>query len=414
MAFSLSPIGNEQQVDSNGAPLSGGLIYTYLAGSTTPAPTYTDNTGGTPQANPIVLNTLGRPASPIWLTDGVSYKFILTSSAGAQQWTIENITGVSSSTPTQDEWVLQSTVPTYISATQFSVPGDQTATFTVGRRVRAVCTGGVRYGYISVSAFTTLTTVTLVIDSGSLDSGLSAVSVGLLSSDNSSVPWVKTSGSGLSVQGNLSVAGSTSLSGNAANALQAVPKQQLDAAISTEVTNRNSAISAAVLPSTIAPTLFVEAAVQLSTSGTAINFTGIPSWAKRVTMLLAGVSTNGSSRLQVQVGDTASGSYLTTGYSCLTSSIIPASAQGTQAYTDGAALYSASAAGSVWQARITFSRVSAANGVWVFDGLAARSDTSGLAQLVGGINVIGSLDKIRLTTAGGDTFDAGQVNVTWE
>lgn len=231
MAFSLSPIGNEQQVDSNGAPLSGGLIYTYLAGSTTPAPTYTDNTGGTPQANPIVLNTLGRPASPIWLTDGVSYKFILTSSAGAQQWTIENITGVSSSTPTQDEWVLQSTVPTYISATQFSVPGDQTATFTVGRRVRAVCTWGVRYGYISVSAFTTLTTVTLVIDSGSLDSGLSAVSVGLLSSDNSSVPWVKTSASGLTVRGTLTVTGATTLAGNAASALQAVPKQQLDAAV---------------------------------------------------------------------------------------------------------------------------------------------------------------------------------------
>lgn len=231
MAFSLSPIGNEQQVDSNGAPLSGGLIYTYLAGSTTPAPTYTDNTGGTPQANPIVLNTLGRPASPIWLTDGVSYKFILTSSAGAQQWTIENITGVSSSTPTQDEWVLQSTVPTYISATQFSVPGDQTETFTVGRRVRAVCTGGVRYGYISVSAFTTLTTVTLVIDSGSLDSGLSAVSVGLLSSDNSSVPWLKSSASGLTVQGTLTVTGATTLAGNAASALQAVPKQQLDAAV---------------------------------------------------------------------------------------------------------------------------------------------------------------------------------------
>lgn len=231
MAFSLSPIGNEQQVDSNGAPLSGGLIYTYLAGSTTPAPTYTDNTGATPQANPIVLNTLGRPASPIWLTDGVSHKFILTSSAGVQQWTIENITGVSSSTPTQDEWVLQSTVPTYISATQFSVPGDKTAAFTVGRRVRAVCTGGVRYGYISVSAFTTLTTVTLVIDSGSLDSGLSAVSVGLLSSDNSSVPWVKTSGSGLTVQGTLTVTGATTLAGNAASALQAVPKQQLDAAV---------------------------------------------------------------------------------------------------------------------------------------------------------------------------------------
>ena len=414
MALSLSPIGNEQQVSSNGAPLSGGLLYTYLAGSTTPAPTYTDSTGTTPQANPVVLNTLGRPTDPIWLTDGVAYKFVLTSSTGVAQWTIDNITGVSSSIPTQDEWVLQSTVPTYINATQFSVPGDQTSTFTVGRRVRAVCTAGVRYGYISVSAFTTLTTITLVLDADTLDSGLSAVSVGLLSSVNSSMPWLKSSATGLTAQGALTVAGTTTLAGNAASALQAVPKQQLDASVSAETAARTAAIAAAVLPSTIAPTLFVEATAQASTSGTAINFTGIPSWAKRVTMLLKAVSTNGTSRLLVQIGDTGSGGYLSTGYSCLTSGIIPASAQGTQSTADGASLYNASAAAGAWDARVTFSRVSAASGNWVFDGTAGLSSNSGLYHMVGGIQISGSLDKIRLTTAGGDMFDAGQVNVTWE
>lgn len=408
MAFSLSPIGNEQQANSNGAPLSGGLLYTYLAGSTTPAPTYTDSTGTTPQANPVVLNTLGRPANPIWLTDGVAYKFVLTSSTGVAQWTIDNITGVSSSIPTQDEWILQSTVPTYINATQFSVPGDQTSTFTVGRRVRAVCTAGVRYGYISVSAFTTLTTITLVLDADTLDSGLSAVSVGLLSSVNSSMPWLKSSATGLTAQGALTVAG------NAASALQAVPKQQLDASVSAETAARTAAIAAAVLPSTIAPTLFVEATAQVSTSGTAINFTGIPSWAKRVTMLLYGVSTNGTSRLLVQIGDTVSGAYHTTGYVCLTSGIIPAGAVGTQSTADGASLYNVSAAAGSWDARVTFSRVSAASGNWVFDGIAERSDNSGLYHIVGRRAISGFLDKIRLTTAGGDTFDAGQVNVTWE
>jgi len=188
MAFSLSLIGNEQQLDSNGAPLSGGLLYTYVAGSTTPAPTYTDSTGGTPQANPIVLNSLGRPASPIWLADGSSYKFVLTTSTGVAQWTIDEVTGVSSSTPVQDEWVLQSSTPTYINATQFSIAGDQTSTYTVGRRVRTVNTGGVYYGYISASVFGSVTTVTVVLDSGSLDAGLSAASVGLLNADNLSIP----------------------------------------------------------------------------------------------------------------------------------------------------------------------------------------------------------------------------------
>jgi len=229
MALSLSPIGNEQQVSTAGAPLSGGLLYTYLAGSTTPAPTYTDSTGATPQANPIVLNTLGRASNPVWLTDGTAYKFVLTTAAGVSQWTIDNVTGVSSSTPTQDEWISQSSTPTYIGATQFSVAGDQTATFTVGRRIKAVCTGGVRYGYISVSAYTTLTTITVVLDSGSLDSGISVVSVGLLASANSSMPWIKSSATGLTVQGPLTASSTVTLAANAATALEAVTKQQMEA-----------------------------------------------------------------------------------------------------------------------------------------------------------------------------------------
>lgn len=59
MALYLSPIANDQQIDANGDPLVGGKIYTYLAGSSTPAATYTDSTGITAQANPIILNSLG-------------------------------------------------------------------------------------------------------------------------------------------------------------------------------------------------------------------------------------------------------------------------------------------------------------------------------------------------------------------
>lgn len=175
-----------------------------------------------------------------------------------------------------------------------------------------------------------------------------------------------------------------------------------------------SAAAAAVVPATLVPTLFVEGTDQASTSGIAINFTGIPSWAKEVIILLNGVSTNGTSRLLVQVGDTGSGTYRTTGYVCLTSGIIPASAQGTQNYTDGASLYSATAASGAWYGRVTFSRVSASPGNWVFDGIAGLSSNTGLYNVVGSIQVAGSLDKIRLTTAGGtDTFDAGQVNITY-
>jgi hypothetical protein len=186
---------------------------------------------------------------------------------------------------------------------------------------------------------------------------------------------------------------------------QAANKGQMDTAIST-------AVSTAVVPSTLAPTLFVEGTAQGTASGTARNFTGIPSWAREVTVLLKAVSTNGTSRLLVQVGGTSSGTYLTSGYTCLTSGTLPAGVQGTAAYTDGASLFNASAAAGAWDARLVFSRVSSASGNWVFSGVAGLSSNSGLYHIVGGIQVTGSLDKIRITTAGGvDVFDAGQANI---
>lgn len=190
MAFFLSPIGNEQQFDANGAPLNAGRIYTYLAGSTTPTATYTDNTGGTQQANPIILNSLGLPASPIWLGGGITYKFVIKDSADVTLRTVDNISGINDTTATQTEWVSSGFVPTFISTVSFSVPGDQTGTLQIGRRLRTQNAAGLIYSRITNSVFAaTITTVTVVNDSGVLDSGLSVVSYGLLASTNNSIPY---------------------------------------------------------------------------------------------------------------------------------------------------------------------------------------------------------------------------------
>jgi len=69
-----------QALDNLGNPLSGGLLYTYSAGTTTPYSTWTDSTLGTPNANPIILNSAGRPPNEIWF-DSSSYKFVLMDSA---------------------------------------------------------------------------------------------------------------------------------------------------------------------------------------------------------------------------------------------------------------------------------------------------------------------------------------------
>jgi len=189
MSFFLSPIGNSQQFDANGNPLNAGRIYTYLAGSTTPTATYTDNTGATPQANPIILNSLGLSASPIWLNGGITYKLVIKDSNDVILRTVDNVSGINDITATQTEWVSSGFVPTYISATSFSVPGDQTGTLQIGRRLRTQNTSGTVYSTISNSVFAAaITTVTVVNDSTTLDSGLSIVSYGVSAPISPSLP----------------------------------------------------------------------------------------------------------------------------------------------------------------------------------------------------------------------------------
>jgi len=100
MAVNLSPVGGvaAQFFTNTGAVLTGGKIYTYLAGTTTPATTYTSSQGTTPWTNPIVLDAAGRVSGSgeIWLTDGINYKFVLKDSNDVLIATYDNITGINS------------------------------------------------------------------------------------------------------------------------------------------------------------------------------------------------------------------------------------------------------------------------------------------------------------------------------
>ena len=88
----LSPVGNGQQFfDNSGNILSGGLIYQYQAGSSTPLATYTTNAGTIANSNPIILNSAGRCDNEIWMQTGYSYKFILQTSTGTTLQTLDNL-----------------------------------------------------------------------------------------------------------------------------------------------------------------------------------------------------------------------------------------------------------------------------------------------------------------------------------
>lgn len=106
MSVNLSPLAGAgwQFFDDNGSPLTGGKLYTYAAGTSTPQPTYTSSNGLTPNANPIILDAAGRTPSEVWLTNNVSYKFVLKSSTDVLIGTYDDIQGVND-TPGLDSFV---------------------------------------------------------------------------------------------------------------------------------------------------------------------------------------------------------------------------------------------------------------------------------------------------------------------
>lgn len=97
MTVSLSPFYGVagQLFDDNGNPLAGGRIETYLAGTNTNTATYTTSAGNIAHSNPIVLDGAGRvPSGQIWLSSGISYKFVVKDSAGALIGTFDNVQGI--------------------------------------------------------------------------------------------------------------------------------------------------------------------------------------------------------------------------------------------------------------------------------------------------------------------------------
>lgn len=88
MTTTLFPYPVFRAFDANAVPLAGGLLYSYAAGTTTPLATYTDESGDTPNANPVVLDSTG--SANVWLANA-AYKLVLKDASGTTQWTVDNI-----------------------------------------------------------------------------------------------------------------------------------------------------------------------------------------------------------------------------------------------------------------------------------------------------------------------------------
>ena len=207
----INPYSSRQYTNASGIPYTGAKLFIYTAGTSTKYTTTKDQAGTSNHTNPIILNSRGEPADgsgaaqAIWQTGGDKVKLVLAPSTDTDPpvsaiSTWDNLQGVNDSSITQDQWV-SGPAPTYVGATSFTLIGDKTSDFNVGRRLRSTNTAGTIYSTILTSVYTTLTTVTVRNDSGTLDSGLSAVSYGLLSATNNSIPGGDRKGLNLYSQG---------------------------------------------------------------------------------------------------------------------------------------------------------------------------------------------------------------------
>ena len=149
---------------------------------------------------------------------------------------------------------------------------------------------------------------------------------------------------------------------------------------------------------------------QASTSGTSIDFTSIPSWVKRITVMFSGVSTNGTSPLAVQIGD---GSISATGYVGSVGTTGAQTGVGLWPTTYMAATVSCLAAQTM-SGTVTLTLVS--SNTWISAGVVAFSASDRSAHVSGFTKTLSTtLDRVRITTSGGtDTFDAGTINILYE
>jgi hypothetical protein len=158
-----------------------------------------------------------------------------------------------------------------------------------------------------------------------------------------------------------------------------------------------------------ASTNIVSATVQASTSGTAINFTDIPSWVRRVTVVCSALSTNGSSNPIVQLG--TSGGVQATSY---TGSVWLANTSNNLNST-GFFISPSVGTATVLESVITLVLLNSATGLWVASIVSSQSNSATSIVGSGSKTLSGTLDRVRITMVNGtDTFDAGSINILYE
>lgn len=366
----LSPTPKQQIFGSDGAPLVGGKIYTYAAGTSTPATTYTDYSAGTANTNPIILDSYGQ--ANIWLLSTVSYKFVVKTATDVLLYTVDNIA-----------------TPLDISALASPPPigntTPNTGAFTTLTASGAVTLTGL--GAMKLNAGTTA-------DRPTPSNGMIRYNTSTASMEG----YINSAWSGLVN----SIATGTGLTGGPITTTGTISIDSTVVTLTGTQTLTNKIIQGGAITSGTAVA---------STSGTSIDFTSIPSWVKRITVMLNGVSTNGSSFLRMQLG---SGSVKTSGYLGASISVTAGQATDGSNISSGfdVTVFSVSAS-SLYAGSVVFTLTNSNN--WTANGCIGQQAAAAIGLIAGYVSLSGTLDRVRITTVNGtDTFDAGVINILYE
>jgi hypothetical protein len=175
------------------------------------------------------------------------------------------------------------------------------------------------------------------------------------------------------------------------------------------ISGTTGTFSGAVQVSGLATNLYplVSATAVASTSGTSIDFTSIPSWVKRITVMLNGVSTNGTSPMIVQLGD--SGGVETTGYAGNGAN----GANAAVSFTTGFPAVIAIPAASTAMGLVTIATLG--SNIWAGNTVMGTTGSSNPQYGGASKTLSDTLTQVRITTVNGtDTFDAGSINIMYE
>jgi len=154
----------------------------------------------------------------------------------------------------------------------------------------------------------------------------------------------------------------------------------------------------------------VQGTAVASTSGTSIDFTSIPSWVKRLTVMFSGVSTSGTSNLLIRFG---SGSVDTSGYASVNGSILGTNTTNISTNTSGHLITPSVTAATNQSGTAILSLIG--SNTWIVNGTSQRNDGVVNTVITTKTALSGALDQVRITTVNGtDTFDAGTVNILYE